>query len=285
MEDRLAAQTVVCRLLRQYDCQPKKGLGQNFLTDPGAAEKMVDAARITRDDFVIEIGSGLGGLTQKLAENAGSVLAIELDKSLVEILNHLFEGDNRVEILQGDIRRIDLNALAESRGWRTVKVAANLPYYITSPVILSLLESRCPLESITVMIQKEAAERLTAKPGCKEYGVLSLTAAYYADIRVNAHVPRNCFFPRPKVDSVIVTMYRKTPEADPADEEVLFKCIKAAFGQRRKTLLNCLRSQDWIGLDREGLTGLLKSCGLDQAIRGEALSLEDFLLLARKLNA
>ena len=285
IEERLASHNAVCRLLKEYGLQPKKGLGQNFITDSRVVAKMVDAAGITRDDRVIEIGPGLGGLTQVLAEKAASVLAVELDISLSDVLTDVFDGDDRVEILRGDFLKIDLCALMASRGWRTVKIAANLPYYITSSVIESLLESSRPIESITVMAQKEAAERLTAKPGGRAYGVLSLLAAYRADIRIDANVPRNCFFPRPHVDSVIATLRLIGPKAEQGDEEVLFKCIKAAFGQRRKTLLNCLRSQDWIGLDREGLAELLTDCGFDHDIRGEALPLDDFIRLARKLNS
>jgi len=284
MGERLATQSSVFGLMRQYDVHPKKSRGQNFLTDPRVAEKMAAAAQISRDDFVIEIGPGLGGLTQVLAERAAAVAAVELDKGLVDILREQFRAESRVEIIQGDILKTDLCAIMRERGRRTAKVAANLPYYITTPVIMGLLESRCPLSRISVMIQREAAERLAAKPGGKEYGALSLSAAYYADVCINAIVPRNCFYPRPNVDSAIVTLAINSSKQGPVDEELFFQCVRAAFGQRRKTLVNCLRAQDWVDKDREELISLLKQCGFNENIRGEALSLEDFIRLAQKLK-
>jgi 16S rRNA (adenine1518-N6/adenine1519-N6)-dimethyltransferase len=283
MQTRFATHASVSELMKQYGYQPKKSLGQNFLTDPRVAEKIVSAAQITSNDFVIEIGPGLGGLTQVLSEKAAAVLAIELDKNLSSILKALFADTGNVEIIQGDILKTDLSALMKERGWSTAKVAANLPYYITTPVIMGLLESHCPLSMITVMVQREVAERLIAKPGGKEYGAISPAVAYYAEANLSAMVPRNCFIPRPGVDSAVVTLELNKQELDPALEEILFKCIKAAFGQRRKTLLNCLRAQDWIHKDREELLHIIKSCGFNENIRGEALSLEDFLQLTYTL--
>jgi 16S rRNA (adenine1518-N6/adenine1519-N6)-dimethyltransferase len=170
------------------------------------------------------------------------------------------------------------------RDWNSAKVVANLPYYISTPVIMGLLEARIPLSSITVMVQREVAERLIAKPGGKEYGALSLAAAYYADVSISAYVPPNCFFPRPNVDSAVVTMKLRSEEAEPDFEDVLFKCIKAAFGNRRKTLVNCLRTQDWITNDRQAVIDVVTECGFNENIRGEALSLEEFTSLTAKLR-
>ncbi|MDR1560360.1 MAG: 16S rRNA (adenine(1518)-N(6)/adenine(1519)-N(6))-dimethyltransferase RsmA [Clostridiales bacterium] len=284
MPARIATHAAVAELTRRYNYQPRKSLGQNFLTDPRVAEKIAAAARITPDDCVIEIGPGLGGLTEALSENAAAVLAVEVDKRLIDILKEIFAGNSRVEIIQGDILKMDVGALMLERGWRTAKLAANLPYYITTPVLMSLLESRCPLSVITVMVQKEVATRLCAKPGGKDYGALSLAAAYYADVTLTAIVPRNCFYPRPHVDSAVVTLELTGPKAEPDDEELLFKCVRAAFGQRRKTLLNCLRAREWINKGREELLNIIKGCGFDGDIRGEAISLEGFIRLARKLK-
>ena len=283
MPEKLAAQAAVVRLMRQYGHHPKKHFGQNFITDPRVTEKMTAAAHICRDDFVIEIGPGLGGLTQALSEKAAAVLAVEVDAGLTGILKDLFANENNVEIIRGDILKTDISALMEERGRRTAKLAANLPYNITTPVIEILLSNRRLFSRVSVMVQREAAERLTAKPGSKGYGALPLMAAYYSDISVDAVVPRNCFYPRPNVDSAIVTFDINSHARNPDEEEILFKCIRAAFGQRRKTLLNCLRFQDWLNTDKEELTELLKHCGFDENTRGEALSLDDFIRLAREL--
>ncbi|MDR2649512.1 MAG: 16S rRNA (adenine(1518)-N(6)/adenine(1519)-N(6))-dimethyltransferase RsmA [Clostridiales bacterium] len=284
MPARIATHAAVAELMRRYDYLPKKSLGQNFLTDPRVAEKIAEAARITLGDRVIEIGPGLGGLTETLTENEAAVLAVELDKRLVYILQKTFAGNNRVEIIQGDILKMDAGELMRERGWRTAKVVANLPYYITTPVLMGLLEGRLPLSVITVMVQKEVAGRLRAKPGSKEYGSLSVAAAYFADVTLTALVPRNCFFPRPHVDSAVVTLKLIDPRAGSDEEDLLFKCVKAAFGQRRKTLLNCLRAQTWINKGREELLTVMKGCGFDEDIRGEALSLDEFIRLARALK-
>ena len=284
MQARYATYSAVTELMRRHNYKPRKSLGQNFLTDPGVAEKIINAARITSNDYIIEIGPGLGGLTQVLSNNAAAVLAIELDKHLASILKGLFADVGHVEIIQGDILKTDIKKLMNERGWQTAKLTANLPYYITTPIIMALLESRCPLSVITVMVQREVAERLAAKPGSKQYGALSLAAAYFAEVSLTAIVPRNCFYPRPNVDSAVVTLNISPPDANINVEDTLFKCIKAAFGQRRKTLLNCLRSQDWIIGGRDELLDIIQSCGFDKNIRGEMLTLNDFILLAHKLK-
>ena len=284
MQARYATYSAVSELMRRNNYLPKKGLGQNFLTDPRVAEKIISAARITSEDYVVEIGPGLGALTQVLADKAAALLAVELDKQLTLILNDLFAGVSHVEIIQGDILKTDINQLMKKRGWQTAKLVANLPYYITTPIIMALLESRCPFSVITVMVQREVAERMAAKPGGKQYGALTLAAAYYTKVSLAAIVPRNCFFPRPTVDSTVITLEISPPKVNMNDEETLFKCIKAAFGQRRKTLLNCLRAQDWIDKDRDELLNIIQSCGFDENIRGEMLSLDDFIQLASKLK-
>jgi len=284
MNKQYATHSAILGLMRSYDIQPKKGLGQNFLTDPRVTEKIIAAAQITSNDYVIEIGAGLGGLTQVLANNAKAVLAIELDRNLVKILQDLFADKSNVEVLQGDILKAEIGKLMEERSWQTAKIAANLPYYISTPVIMDLLEGSSSLSVITVMVQREVGERLIAKPGSKEYGALSLAAAYYADVTLSAHVPRNCFFPRPNVDSAVVTLRLRTIDSDPDLKGMLFKCIKAAFGNRRKTLVNCLRAQDWVQNDRQALIEIVKGCGFNENIRGEALSLDEFTHLAHKLR-
>jgi len=284
MNKQYATHSAILGLMRSYDIQPKKGLGQNFLTDPRVAEKIIAAAQITSNDYVIEIGAGLGGLTQVLANNAKAVLAIELDKRLAAIAQDLFAQMSHVEILQSDILKADIGKLMKERGWQTAKIAANLPYYIATQVIMDLLEGSSSISMITVMVQREVAERLTAKPGSKEYGTLSLAAAYYADVTLSANVPRNCFFPRPNVDSAVVTLRLREVGSDPLIKGMLFKCIKAAFGNRRKTLVNCLRAQDWVQKDRQELIEIVKGCGFDENIRGEALSLDEFTHLAHKLR-
>ena len=284
MQARIATHAAVSELMRRYNYLPKKSLGQNFLTDPRVAEKIAASAEITQKDCVIEVGPGLGGLTQVLSNSAAAVLAVELDKRLVDILKEIFADNSHVEIIHGDILKTDVGMLMNERGWQTAKLAANLPYYITTPVIFSLLENRYPLSAITIMVQREVAERLTAKPGGKEYGALSLAVEYFADVSLSAVVPRNCFFPRPHVDSAVVTLKPCGSKGRQKEEETLFKCIKAAFGHRRKTLLNCLRSQDWINKGRKELLEIILSSGFDENIRGEALSLEDFILLVNNLK-
>lgn len=256
----------------------KKSLGQNFLIDGHVLNKIITVADIQKNDLVIEIGPGLGGLTQALAEAAGQVAAVELDKELVTLLEENLRAYSNVEIINGDILKLDMTGIISERA-ANAKVVANLPYYITTPIIMDILEKRRPVTSLTVMVQKEVADRMKARPGCKDYGALSLAVQYYAEVYLAANVPSNCFLPRPGVDSAVVhlTVYGDPP-VKVKNEEVLFQIIQAAFGQRRKTLVNCLNN--YFGIDKAKCASLLKRAGLDEQIRGEALDLADFARLA-----
>ena len=263
-------------VITKYGLTAKKKLGQHFLVDEFVLEKIIHSANICDEDLVLEIGPGVGALTQALAKKAGHVLAVELDSTLVPILKEVFANDP-VTIVQGDILKIDLLAFIEPFCHMRIKAVANLPYYITTPVIFHLLENDFNFESITVMVQKEVANRMAAKPGTKDYGALTLSVQYYADVFLAANVPVNCFMPRPAVDSAVVQLnILKTPRVN-ADKEMFFKIVKAAFGKRRKTLLNCL---DSFGYSKQELEEKLISIGINPKIRGEALSIFDFAKLA-----
>lgn len=262
----------------------KKKYGQNFLIDERVMEKILKAADIGPQDFVLEIGPGIGTLTQYLAANARKVAAVEIDPSLIPVLEkHLFPWNN-VELINDDFLNIGAAKIAEDLNeGRPVKVTANLPYYITTPIIMNILESRAPVESVTILIQKEVAERMNASPGTKEYGALTLAVNYYCDVDIAALVPANCFIPRPEVTSAVVNlkMKEKTPEVK--DEKKLFTLIRAAFAQRRKTLVNCLRNSESFSFSRETAIELVTGCGFDENIRGETLSLEEFILIADRM--
>ena len=255
-------------------------MGQHFLVDPFVLEKIIRAAEISENDVVLEVGPGLGAMTQALATNAFHVVAVELDKQLVPVLRELFE-EQPVTVIQGDILRLDVRELLAHYN-KNIKVVANLPYYITTPVLFYLFESGLPFESITVMIQKEVAERMTAVPGSKAYGSLSLAVQYMADTELVANVPVNCFMPRPGVDSAVVCLkLLKKPRVE-GDKDLIFKLIHAAFGKRRKTLINALDSEG-IGGGKENLEKLIVSCGFDPKVRGETLSLADYAKLANNI--
>ncbi|MCL2388219.1 MAG: 16S rRNA (adenine(1518)-N(6)/adenine(1519)-N(6))-dimethyltransferase RsmA [Defluviitaleaceae bacterium] len=279
----LASAAGVREVVSRYGLQAKKKLGQHFLVDGHVLGKIVAAADIGADDLVVEIGPGIGGMTQALLEAAGHVLAVELDKQLVPILEGMFAG-KAFTVVQGDILRLDLAVAIAALGLGDVKikVVANLPYYITTPVIFHLLESGLPFESITVMIQKEVAQRMSATPANKDYGSLTLAVQYHADVELVANVPTNCFMPRPAVDSAVVKLkLLPTPRVD-ADKERLFKIIHAAFGKRRKTLLNALDSEG-IGGGKAALAATLEECGINPQARGETLDIYQFAKLAEKL--
>ncbi|MDR1541977.1 MAG: 16S rRNA (adenine(1518)-N(6)/adenine(1519)-N(6))-dimethyltransferase RsmA [Clostridiales bacterium] len=282
MEKPIATHSVSAEIIKKYGITPKKGLGQNFLIEPNIAEKIIKAAGVDKDDCIIEIGPGLGALTQMLAQTGARILAVEIDKSLAGALEEIFKSFENVEIIKGDILKTDVKKLLVDRGLERAKVCANLPYYITTPILMMLLESALPLESITAMVQKEVAQRLAADAGDDEYGSISLAARFYADIALNATVPRNCFVPRPAVDSAIVTLRLRKSQFMPMDEEFMFKCIRAAFGHRRKTLVNCLHER--FDTPKEELAKMLESCGFNEMIRGEALDLKGFCLLSDTLN-
>ncbi len=271
-------------VLQKYNFVFQKKFGQNFLIDPRVLEKIVDAARITPQDCVLEIGPGIGTMTQYLAESAREVVAVEIDRALIPILQDTLSAYDNVTVLNQDIMKVDVGRIVEERNQgRSIKVVANLPYYITTPIIMGLLENHVPLQSITVMVQKEVAERMQVGPGTKEYGALSLAVQYYAMPEVVAHVPANCFMPRPNVDSTVIRLTRyQEPPVKAADEKYLFALIRASFNQRRKTLANGLLGG--MGLPREQVVAALEEMGLPASVRGEALTLEQFARLSNLLK-
>ena len=283
MADLGRAENTIALLKRHEEFRFQKKFGQNFLIDSHVLDRIADAAQISEADAVLEIGPGIGALTQRLAERAGKVLAVEIDRGLIPILaESLAEYDN-VEVIQGDILEQNLNDLSERLGGKRIKVVANLPYYITTPILMKLLESGLPIENITVMVQKEVAERMQASPGGKDYGSLSLAVQYYAAAEIVANVPPHCFLPRPKVGSAVICLrtYAEKP-VQTGDEAFLFRIIRASFNQRRKTLVNGLKNA---GFSREKVNEALSSLGLPETVRGEVLSLAQFAALAELLRA
>lgn len=274
-------------ILQKYQFVFQKKYGQNFLVDTHVLEKIMDAAEITKEDCVVEIGPGIGTMTQYLAERAGAVVAVEIDRKLMPILEETLAAYDNVTVLNEDIIKVDLNRIVEEKNHgKPVKVVANLPYYITTPIIMSLFESHVPLKSVTVMVQKEVAERMQAGPGTKNYGALSLAVQYYAKPEVVANVPPNCFIPRPNVGSAVIrlTRYEEYPVAV-RDENFLFALIRASFNQRRKTLANSLANAQNLSLTREQVAAALEKMQLSPTVRGEALTLEQFAALADLLCA
>lgn len=269
-------------VLQKYNFNFQKKFGQNFLIDTHVLEKIIDAAEITKDDFVLEIGPGIGTMTQYLCEAAREVCAVEIDKNLIPILSDTLKEYDNVEIKNEDILKVDIKALAEERnGGRPIKVVANLPYYITTPIIMELFESGTPIESITIMVQKEVADRMKEGPGSKEYGALSLAVQYYAKPEITAFVPENCFMPRPKVGSAVIKLTRhKESPVDVNNEKLMFQIIRASFNQRRKTLANGLKNAGGFGLTKEELEESIKELGHPVTVRGETLSLEEFARLS-----
>lgn len=271
-------------VLQKYQFNFQKKFGQNFLIDPHVLEKIVDAAQITGEDCVLEIGPGIGTMTQYLAESAREVVAVEIDKALMPILQDTLSAYDNVTIINEDILKVDVRQIVEERNQgRPIKVVANLPYYITTPIIMSLLENHVPLQSITIMVQKEVAERMQVGPGTKDYGALSLAVQYYARPEIVAHVPANCFMPRPNVDSTVIRLTRyQEPPVTVGDEKHMFALIRASFNQRRKTLANGLANG--MGISREQVNAALEKMGLPATIRGEALTLEQFAQLSNLLK-
>lgn len=274
-------------VLQKYNFHFQKKFGQNFLIDTHVLERIIDEAGITKDDFVIEIGPGIGTMTQYLCEAAGSVAAVEIDKNLIPILADTLSEYDNVEVINDDILKVDIAALAnEKNGGRPIKVVANLPYYITTPIIMGLFESHVPIESITVMVQKEVADRMQCGPGSKDYGALSLAVQYYAKPEIVANVPPNCFMPRPNVGSAVICLTRhETAPVDVADERLMFRLIRASFNQRRKTLVNGLKNSSDLSFTKEQIEAAITAIGQPLTIRGEALTLEQFADLANKLGA
>ncbi len=273
-------------VLQKYHFNFQKKFGQNFLIDAHVLDKIIRAAEITKDDFVLEIGPGIGTMTQYLAQAAREVVAVEIDKALIPILQDTLSGFPNAEVIHDDILKVDIAGLAKERnGGRPIKVVANLPYYITTPIIMSLFESRVPLASVTVMVQKEVAERMQAGPGSKDYGALSLAVQYYAEPYIAANVPPNCFMPRPNVGSAVIRLTRHEVSPVQVDnEKLMFQIIRASFNQRRKTLVNGLNNSPEISLTKEQITEAVESLGKGAGVRGEALTLEEFAGLANKIN-
>ena len=271
-------------VLQKYNFIFQKKYGQNFLIDPHVLEKIVDAAQITTEDCVLEIGPGIGTMTQYLAESAREVVAVEIDRALIPILEDTLSAYDNVTVINQDIMKVDVQQLVQERKQgRPIKVVANLPYYITTPIIMSLLEKHVPLQSITIMVQKEVADRMQVGPGTKDYGALSLAVQYYAKPEMVANVPANCFMPRPGVDSAVIRLTRyPQPPVEVRDERHMFAVIRASFNQRRKTLANGLANG--MGIPREQVVEALEEMGLSATIRGEALTLEQFAQLSNRLN-
>ncbi len=270
------------RIIKKYDFSFQKKFGQNFLIDGRVLERIIDESGITEDDFVLEIGPGIGTLTQYLCEAAREVVAVEIDRMLIPILGETLGEYDNVSVINEDILKVDIAALSEEKNsGRPIKVVANLPYYITTPIIMQLFESGVPLESITIMVQKEVAERIQAHPGKKDYGALSLAVQYYADAQIVANVPPNCFMPRPKVGSAVIRLTRHSiPPVKVKDEKFMFRIIRDSFNQRRKTLVNGLYNAGGTGLTKEELAECIIQLGEKETVRGEALSLEQFALLS-----
>lgn len=265
-------------VLQKYGFNFQKRFGQNFLIDTHVLEKIVRSAGVTKDDVVLEIGPGIGTLTQYLCENAREVIAVEIDKNLIPILEDTLSDYDNITVINEDILKVDIKALALERNHgKPIKVVANLPYYITTPIIMGLLENEVPIDNITVMIQKEVADRMQTGPGSKDYGALSLAVQYYADPYVVANVPPNCFMPRPNVGSAVIRLTRyEQPPVAVADKKLMFAIIRASFNQRRKTLVNGLNNSSEVNIPKEVVLAAIESMGKSASVRGEAFTLEDF---------
>ena len=273
-------------ILNKYKFVFQKRYGQNFLIDEHVLGKIIRSAGITEEDFVIEIGPGIGTLTQYLAASAREVAAIEIDDALIPILEDTLSGYDNVTVIHDDVLKVDLTRLAEEKnGGRPVKVVANLPYYITTPIIMGLFENHVPLDSITIMVQKEVADRMKTGPGSKDYGALSLAVQYYARPELVANVPPNCFMPRPRVGSAVIRLTRhEKPPVEVQDEKLMFGIIRASFNQRRKTLVNGLGNAPELHLPKEKTAAVLEEMGLSPSVRGEALDLAGFAELSNRLK-
>lgn len=274
-------------IIQKYEFMFQKKFGQNFLIDTHVLEKIISAAGITKNDCVLEIGPGIGTMTQYLAENARHVVAVEIDRNLIPILKETLADYNNVTVINEDILRVDIKALAEEyNGGKPIKVVANLPYYITTPIIMGLFESGVPIDNITVMVQKEVADRMKEGPGSKDYGALSLAVQYYAEPEIVANVPPNCFIPRPNVGSAVIRLTRhKEMPVEVKDPALMFKIIRASFNQRRKTLQNGLGNASELPYTKEQIAAAIAEMGLTPTIRGEALSLAQFAQLSDILGA
>lgn len=273
-------------VLQKYKFNFQKKFGQNFLIDTHVLDKIIRESGVNQDDCVIEIGPGIGTMTQYLAENAREVVAIEIDKNLIPILKDTLSSYNNVTIINEDVLKVDIKKLAEERNQgKPVKVVANLPYYITTPIVMGLFESHVPIDSITIMVQKEVADRMQEGPGSKDYGALSLAVQYYAKPEIVANVPPNCFMPRPNVGSAVIRLTcHEKPPVEVEDENFMFDIIRASFNQRRKTLVNGLGNAGNLNVMKEQVANVLEKMNLSPTIRGEALSLEQFAQLSNLLR-
>lgn len=272
-------------IIKKYNIKFQKRFGQNFLIDTHVLEKIISASGVTKNDFVLEIGPGIGTMTQYLCESAREVLAVEIDSSLIPVLSDTLSAYDNVTIVNKDILKLDINRIVKEYNQNTpIKVVANLPYYITTPIIMGLFESHVPLESVTVMVQKEVAQRMQAVPGTKDYGALSLAIQYYANAVIAANVPANCFIPRPNVGSAVIKLTcHSTPPVKVDDEKFMFSVIHASFNQRRKTLQNALSNDDRLGISKKEAADAIKQMGLAENTRGEVLYLKDFAKLSNIL--
>ena len=278
MQEKLGNPKNTIEIIQKYEFAFQKKFGQNFLIDTRVLDKIINAAGLTKEDMVLEIGPGIGTMTQYLAEAAREVVAVEIDNNLIPILRETLKDYENVTIINNDILKVDIKELAESHnGNRPIKVAANLPYYITTPIIMGLFESNVPIDNITVMVQKEVAERMQAKPGTKDYGALSLAVQYYAEPYIVANVPPNCFIPRPNVGSAVIRLTRhQDPPVQVKDAGLMFTLIRASFNQRRKTLQNGLYNSPELFYTKEQIAWAIEQLGVSAQIRGEALTLEQF---------
>ncbi|MEG7531013.1 MAG: 16S rRNA (adenine(1518)-N(6)/adenine(1519)-N(6))-dimethyltransferase RsmA [Hungatella sp.] len=269
-------------MIQKYEFVFQKKFGQNFLIDTHVLEKIVDAAEVTKEDIVLEIGPGIGTMTQYLAEHAGHVVAVEIDAKLIPILEETLKDYDNVTLINDDILKVDIKELAEKyHGGKPIKVVANLPYYITTPIIMGLFESHVPIDNITVMVQKEVADRMQVGPGTKDYGALSLAVQYYAKPYIVANVPPNCFIPRPTVGSAVIRLTKyPVPPVEAQDPKLMFRLIRASFNQRRKTLQNGLNNSPEISFSKEEIIAAIESLGVSPSIRGEALTLAQFAQLS-----
>ena len=268
-------------VIKKYEFCFQKKFGQNFLIDGHVLDKIIAGAGVTKDDMVLEIGPGIGTMTQYLAEAAGKVVAVEIDRNLLPILQETLADYDNVKVIHADVLSLDLEKLVqEENGGRPIKVVANLPYYITTPIIMALFEQHVPLTNVTVMVQKEVAARMKSGPGSKDYGALSLAVQYYAEPYIVANVPCNCFMPRPNVDSAVIRLTRyEEPPVQVKDEKILFKIIRASFNQRRKTLQNGLNNSSELNFTKDQIAAAIAAAGFSPSVRGEALTLEQFARL------
>lgn len=285
MSDRIAHLATTKRIIDKYGFSFQKRFGQNFLIDTNIIYSIIEGAGITEEDTILEIGPGIGSLTQMMAEAAKKVIAVEIDKKLIPVLEDTLGAYENIRLINEDILKVDLHKIIEEEGIKSLKVVANLPYYITTPIIMGLLERDLPIESITVMIQKEVAERMDAEPGTKSYGSLTLAVNYYAQTEMVTLVPPGCFIPKPKVGSAVIKLTKlEKPSVEVEDEALLFKLIKGAFAQRRKTFINSLTGSQQLDYDKETILAAIEAIGLDPRIRGERLSLAQFAELAQELS-